>query len=258
MADRIRLAKQAEGTGGVYLRPGREAAVLRRLVARHQGPFPRRVLVRLWREIFSVSVSMQGRITLAVWMPERGAGYLELARNQFGSFTSGTVHQSVGQVVQEVGEGRATVGVVPLPRPEDAIAWWPALMSTLPGTPRVIVRLPVTGGRNGLEALVIAALDPEPSAGEDRSLLGLETGPDLSRTGLLDSLRANGFDPLAVLDARAQGEDVRLTLIEVRGPVLRDDARLQGLQGGHHSPVQHAVVIGTYALPFTDAELDGP
>ncbi|WP_157879135.1 chorismate mutase [Pararhodospirillum photometricum] len=147
LADQIRIAKMAEGSA-VYLRPGREAAVLRRLVARHSGPFPRRVLIRLWREIFSVVVSMQGRITMAVWMPERGAGYLELARNQYGSFTSATVHQSVGQVVQEVGEGRATVGVVPLPRHEDPVAWWPALMSSLPGTPRVHSSAsPVTGGR---------------------------------------------------------------------------------------------------------------
>ena len=38
------------------LRPGREALILRRLVARHRGPFSRAVLVRLWRELISGTV----------------------------------------------------------------------------------------------------------------------------------------------------------------------------------------------------------
>src|SRR3546814_7390778 len=32
---------RATGQGGVFIRPGREARVLRRLVARHTGPFPK-------------------------------------------------------------------------------------------------------------------------------------------------------------------------------------------------------------------------
>src|SRR6185437_12724944 len=38
------------------LRPGREARILRRLVARHRGRLPRSVLVRLWRELLSGTV----------------------------------------------------------------------------------------------------------------------------------------------------------------------------------------------------------
>ena len=40
-------------------RPGREAQILRRLVARHRGRFPRPALVRIWREILSGTVAMQ-------------------------------------------------------------------------------------------------------------------------------------------------------------------------------------------------------
>ena len=42
------------------LRPGREASILRRLLARHSGALPPAALVRLWREILSASNAMQG------------------------------------------------------------------------------------------------------------------------------------------------------------------------------------------------------
>jgi chorismate mutase-like protein len=257
IADRVRKAKGLEGGGAVFLRPGREAAVLRRLVERHGGPFPRRTLVRLWREIFAVIVSMQGRFSVAVWVPESGDGYLELARDQYGSHTPATLHQSLGQVTQEVMEGRATVGVLPLPTAEDPLAWWPQLMSEMAGTPRIVSRLPFAGTRSGKESLSIARLDPEPSGGEDRALLALESGAHLSRAGLLDALRDSGFDPVGVMDVRPQGPDVRLTLVEVMGFVPAGDTRLGGLGHGGHGPISRVVVLGCYAQPFSSESMDG-
>lgn len=263
LADCVRQAKQhEEGAGVTYLRPGREAAVLRRLMARHKGNFPRRVLVRLWREIFSVSLSMQNRITLAVWMPERGAGYLDLAHNQYGSFTSASVHQSVRQVVQEVAEGRATLGILPLPRQGDAITWWPPLMSTQPGTPRVIARLPVTGPQGALEALVIAIMPPDTDDSTDRTLLALENDPGASRSALLDFLADAHLDALTVLDVRPQSDGICLTLLEIDGGIVSGDTRLAALRNARATheinPVRNAVIIGAYANPFGDAELDLP
>lgn len=39
----------AKPDSGVPLRPGREAEILRRLIARHAGRFPKGALVRIWR-----------------------------------------------------------------------------------------------------------------------------------------------------------------------------------------------------------------
>ncbi|MCF8483193.1 MAG: chorismate mutase [Rhodospirillum sp.] len=257
IAERVRAAKGEEGGSDVFLRPGREAAVLHRLVDRHGGPFPKRTLVRLWREIFAAIVSMQGKFSLAVWVPEIGEGYQELARDQYGSHTPATLHQSLGQVTQEVLEGRATVGVLPLPTAEDALAWWPQLMSDMAGTPRVVSRLPVAGSRSGKEALSIARMDPESSGGKDRALLALESGANLSRAGSLDALRDSGFDPVGVMDVRSQGPDVRLTLVEVKGFVPPNDTRLASLGHGGHGPINRAVVVGCYAQPFSSESMDG-
>lgn len=76
-----------KGDDTIYLRPGRQAEILRRLVARHHGRYPRVALIRLWNEMMGALVALQGPFTLAVYMPERGAGYLELARDQYGAYT---------------------------------------------------------------------------------------------------------------------------------------------------------------------------
>src|SRR5690242_16970871 len=52
-------ASPADSTGkrgrkrdqGAFFRPGREASVVRRILGRHQGPFPASALVRIWREV---------------------------------------------------------------------------------------------------------------------------------------------------------------------------------------------------------------
>ena len=43
--------KRAEGAMPVFVRPGREAVVMRRLLERSNGPFPRAVVARIWRDI---------------------------------------------------------------------------------------------------------------------------------------------------------------------------------------------------------------
>ena len=51
---------------GVALRPGREAEIIRRRLARHHGPLPRATIVRIWRELLVGTTSMQGPFSVAV------------------------------------------------------------------------------------------------------------------------------------------------------------------------------------------------
>ena len=118
--------------GTPAIRPSREAEILRRLVSRHQGRFPKTALLRIWREMIGGMVALEAPLSIAVYMPERGSGYLELARDYYGASTPTTVLRSPGQVVHAVTEGSATVGVVPMPDREDAEAWWNNLMSDNP------------------------------------------------------------------------------------------------------------------------------
>ncbi|MBB4285298.1 chorismate mutase [Roseospira goensis] len=242
--------------GGPTLRPGREAMILRRLVGRWRGRLPKRTLVRMWRELLAGVVSTQGPFGLAVWMPERGAGYLEVARNQYGAFTPATSHQSATQVVREVTGGTATLGVLPLPRWEDEAPWWTQILSRAADAPRIVARLPITGpGPQGIEALVIARMAPE-ATDDDRSVIAVETGRDISRSAFTDALGAAGLPPRAVWDARATGDETRHHLVEVRGFVEPADTRLQALAGAADAGgIRAALLLGAYAAPLSAESL---
>ncbi|WP_142849350.1 chorismate mutase [Telmatospirillum sp. J64-1] len=253
--DVVRRIGEAKGDAAVYLRPGREAEILRRLVARHQGPFPKAVLVRMWREMMSALVSLQGPFGVAVYMPERGAGFIDLARGHYGSHSALTSYRTAGQVVRAVADGEATVGVVPVPTLEGE-PWWQGMMGQGADVPRIIGRLPFTGPRadsaEGLEALVIARL-PQDATGNDRSWLAFETLPDISRARLKTTLLASGLEPRE-FSGGMHSEDRWTHLVEFEGYVAPDDRRILRMVE-KADPVLHAVVLGGYPVPLSPEEL---
>lgn len=254
----IGAAKRAAGqeSGPVFVRPGREMAILRRLLARHSGPFPRSVIVRMWREMFAGTLAVQNPLNVAVYMPARGAGYLEIARDQYGAYTRMEPMQTPGTVVRMVAEGQATIGVLPLPMLEEGQKWWTMLVSDMPGTPRVISRLPTCGpgpGRgDGAEALAIGRMPPEPT-GDDRTLLVVETRPDLSRAGIKALVEQAGLPVQELADTDEPHAGDRLHLLELSAYVAPDDPRVVHL--GLDSQVARAVVIGGYAVPLVADDL---
>lgn len=238
------------------LSPAREAEVLRRLLARHHGRFPKTCLVRLWREMIGGMIAVQRPMTVAVFMPDRGAGYLELARDQYGSYTAMTPLRSPGQVVRAVAEGSATVGIMPMPDHENAEDWWISLMGDSPDLPRIISRLPFAGPGPGrgddLEALAIGRLAAG-ATGYDRSWIALETTPDISRARLRSVLGAAGIEP-TMLAATHRTDDTWLHLVEVSGHLSGDDRRITRLIE-RKQPVLRAVVLGGYPVPLGPEDL---
>ncbi len=232
---------------GVALRPGREAAILRRLLARHQGQLPRQTVVRIWRELLAGTTGMQGSFVVAVRETDPGSGFVAMAREQFGALTPMRIHGSAAQAIADVSAGRVSVAVLPIPSETDAPrdAWWTALLQKEPRI-HVVGRLPFwtrrPEGAPMAQAFVVAAIAPDPS-GNDRSLLGLELDPDLSRARLGSALAAAGLEPGNVILRRDAG--AAHALVEVAGFVADDDPRLARLGAVLRTPV----VIGAYAVP---------
>jgi chorismate mutase len=245
------------GKGMPALRPAREAEILRRLISRHQGRFPKTVLLRIWREMIGAMVAIEAPLIVGVYMPERGSGYLDLARDHYGSYTPTTVFRSPGQVVRAVAEGSATVGVVPMPDREDTEPWWISLMGDAADLPRIIARLPFLGpgpGRgDGIEALAIARLSPDPT-GFDRSWLAVETPPDTSRARLRSVLGAAGLEPTLMV-ATHRADDAWLHLVEISGHLAPDDRRLGRMLAQRETPVVRAIVLGGYPVPLSPEDL---
>jgi chorismate mutase / prephenate dehydratase len=248
----------ANGPGGAYLRPGREALVLRRLVARHRGQFPKPALVRLWRELISAPLALQGAFAAAVYAPDGISGYWDLARDHYGSHTSFVPYHAVGQVIAALGDGSAVVGVLPLIQAEDADPWWRHLVRVDDKGPQIVARLPFAGAGNardkGAQALVIGAIVPE-RTGRDRSYLALEVEGELSRTKLRAELKRSGLEPTFFASWQSAGERRRLHLVEIDDFVSAGDARIANVTAAMEGTIDRVYLLGSYAVPFGDKEL---
>ena len=259
LMERTRVVEQirqhkTDHANPVFIRPGREAQVIRRLLARHQGRFPKTVIASLWREIMSTFTALQGPFVVAICMREENdAGLLELAREHYGTYPQIVIHRSEGQVIRAVADGQAVVGILPVPSEDSTSRWWTSLMGDHAGLPRVAARLPfVVRNNRSAEAIAIARVTQE-NTGDDRSWLGIDTQPDVSRARLIGSLKNAGFENINFLDAH-RTDEILLSLIEVSGCLQADDPRLAYLV--HQDKITHKVVIlGGYASPLSPEQL---
>lgn len=256
---RTELARQiglAKGQGAVFMRPGREARVLRRLVARHAGPFPKPVITRIWREIISVFTRLQGPFAAAAFAPESGSDLSGLTRDHFGSLTPITRFGSEMGVLRAVSSGKANIGVLPLPEADRGTPWWPKLARNGKASPKIIARLPfapLDGGRgDSPQAVVISLAEPEES-GEDHGYLIVELDEAVSRGALKTLLSDAGFD-VCDIQAWVDSPDRTLHLVEVEGFLAGDDQRISAL-AEEADTVKQAWAVGSFAVPLTAEDL---
>ncbi len=241
----------------IKIRPSREAQILYRLVSEHKGPFPKRELVRIWRELIVATLSMEGPFSVAVHMPEDGSGVWDLARDQYGSFTPMTAHVSARRVIEAVKSQQATVGVLPLPRRDDADPWWRYLAAEDRDAPRIIARLPFTGPGGGLgaEALAICPVAQEPT-GRDCTYVVIEAEGEIGLARLGSALKVAGL-PYAYT---ASWHDVEepgrwMYLAEVTDYLAPDDRRIERLLDDIVLPNARKILLGGYATPLEPREL---
>lgn len=256
---RTELARQigrAKGQGAVFMRPGREARVLRRLVARHQGAFPKPVVARIWREIVSVFTRLQGPFAAAAYAPQEGPDLFGLTRDHFGSLTPVTRFESEMGVLRAVSGGKANIGVLPLPEADRGTPWWPKLARHGKATPKIIAKLPfaaLDGGRgDSPQAVVVSLAEPEES-GDDHGYMIVELDEAVSRGALKTLLSDAGFE-VCDIQAWVDSPDRTLHLVEVQGFLAADDPRIAALQE-EADAVKHAWSVGSFAVPLTAEDL---
>ena len=251
LVDRISAAKPP---GGLALRPGREARVMRQRLATHQGPFPSAALYRMWREMMCAFTLMQTPdLKIAICRPADQPGYWDLARDHFGCQIPFVANDTPAQVLAAVRANPSTVGVVPTPIESDAAPWWPLLAGHDATLPNVVARLPFLDMPNararGISAFVLARMEPEDS-GDDRTLISVEATTGLSRNRIAGALAKVGLPAFtSALDQVADG--VHHYLVELPGVLADGDERLRELGTALGLKSGRVAVIGAYAVPAT-------
>lgn len=242
----------AKTAGGLAMRPGREAQVLRKRLAAHDGAFPVAAIYRMWREMISAFALMQTKnLRIAVCRPADQPGYWDVARDHFGCQIPMVAYESPAQVLAEVRANPATVGVVPAPIEADTAAWWPLLAGGEATLPNVVARLPFLVMPNArardISALMLARIEPEES-GDDRALLVLQAPSGISRNRIAGALAKAGLPAFtSALDRVAGG--MHHYLLELPGVIADDDERLRGVEKTLELDRGSLAAIGAYAVP---------
>ena len=227
-------AAKARANNHVYLRPGREAQILRRLAAQHAGDFPLGAVIRIWREMLCAQIPIQGPFLIAVAASD-DIGLWDTARDHFGSDTAMTAYGDADSAIDAVAAGHQTLAVLPAPS-QDA-PWCQRLVAEADG-PRIVVKLPFADMERRAEpattAYVVGLVPPEKS-GDDVTIIAATGDGDFGA-----ALRAQGLEPLLLHSWPG------LAVAEVAGFIAADEDRVRALYATF-GPVE---ILGAYPTPL--------
>lgn len=237
-AERLRLIDQMAGAkpvSGLPIRPGREIAMLRRLIASASAPLERELVVELWRALIAAGLRRQRVIDVFVGGGRGDPSHLyDVARQHFGA-RARIQHLAEPQaaMLRAADEPNKSVAVTPWPAAPGG-AWWPALSERRFHGLHLIAGLPLVGPANDFpEACVFAAARPEPAGGDVSMLLAFDPHHRLQR-----ALQDAGLDGREI--ARAEPR----VLVRVEGFVALDDDRAAALT---NKGLDNVRVLGSYA-----------
>ncbi|MGQ0531281.1 MAG: chorismate mutase [Caulobacteraceae bacterium] len=238
-AERLRVADKLAGLKtsetGLPIRPGREVALLRRLVAEAPTPLERELVVELWRALITASLRRQRVIDVVVG-GGRGdpARLFDIARRHFGSRTRIKDLGEPQTALQKAAENPdSVVAVTWWPAAPSVGGWWPALSERRFHNLHIIAGLPVLGASEEPEAALFAASPNEEAGGDVSVLLAFDPHHRLQR-----ALNELGFTGREI--ARAEPR----VLVRIDGFVAIDDPRAQALEARGLDSVR---VLGSYA-----------
>jgi len=213
-----------KGTGNPAnaFRPGREADMMRRLVAAHDGALPVTTVEHIWREIITTFTRLQAPFDVAVDMSFEPEKMRDLARFYFGFSVNLAAMPDATSVVARVGQN-TDLGVIALGRPQGERAWWRALVGA--SAPRIMSQLPFIRAKQrpaNMPALVVSPPLVAPAPAEIRILAVISTSELMDGDGvevLANQKSAGRWDSLvaaqADIDDAALADRVGLEIEEI-------------------------------------------
>ncbi|MFH1803765.1 MAG: chorismate mutase [Pseudomonadota bacterium] len=246
----------AGGKVRVPYRPAREARIMRTLVDRHQGAFPKTALIQIWREMIAAGTRLEAPYTVALCRNADGVDCWELARLNFGCLNDIIEFDTALEAFHALEEGRVAVGVFPKPLPGEDHPWWRLLGDH--SRVKIVSKLPFGGRPVGrgqdTEGFVLAAIDLEPS-GDDRTLFVAEISAGISRDTVHKKIAQACPGAVILGDVRNEDHDRRFVLIDVPGFLCHETGPFAQSLHKTGLDVTGIQVIGAYAVPVSSAAL---
>lgn len=224
IAERMELAQavRAAKSGVDVWRPSREESMIRDLAAKAASISPE-LVSRIWAELTSASLSLQGPINLHISLAIDTLSARILVRDRFGgaipSFTYPTESTALAEAYAD------PEGVAILPAPGGMNNWWTALgPKGAASEMHILAALPRIGNWQWPQAVAVSKAECLPSS-SDQTLLYIEPG-DISALRSMDSILSQ-----AGLDADLRAEVEGKYLYSVNEYFDVEDVRFISLTG---------------------------
>lgn len=236
--------------GATLYTPSREAEIVKTLMKRHQGHIAFPHIIQIWREIISSILCLDPEFSVAVYQAKGENTYLDLAKQHFGLYCPMMIYTHLGDVIAATRDKITTIGVMPMPQPEDSNPWWATLTSTECEQPKIIAKLPFAPQIDQmcqLPSAFVIGFSQNFKTSDDSTVFVIETPETLARTSLIFHLTQMGLVPHFLSSSIGTP---RYHLIEISG--FFDDANqiLQGLSSNNQLDILSLHIVGHYAKPI--------
>ncbi|MCH2547638.1 MAG: chorismate mutase [Alphaproteobacteria bacterium] len=245
--------KRAEGYKGCFIRPGREADMLRRIWNDFQdSEFSAVAACEIWRTIIAASTSIESDLRISVHAPDNDDTLYWISREYFGSFSSVIRHPNCNRVVGDVVDGKTEVGILPPLTNESDANWWMTLAQQEENAPRIFAQVPFVNSlseSNQHICFAIARIQPEPTA-SDITLIAVETH-DISIHRLTTAFATSGMKASRIAFTNSTAGNNVCHLLQVEEFVNAEDSRFTKVLETLGEALIFGKVLGSYATPIT-------
>ncbi len=204
---------------GPSIRTGRESEVLKRVLSQAPTNFPRKAMIRIWRELVSVYSQLQNSYSIGLCAPSHSVGYWDIARDYFGSSSKIILYKSPKILLQKISDDPSFIGIFPHPSNEQDSDWWKNIGIGSNKQTNIIARLPYGGKSDDqfeeLEAVAVASFPSEVS-GEDRSWIIIEFNEKKSTDFLTMITDKLGISCELICQIQ-ESKDIYLYLLDAKG-----------------------------------------
>lgn len=246
----VALLKRKHVKDVLFIRPGREASMLKRMVNSYKGNFPKEAIAQLWRILISGSCNVEEQIRVCCLSTNSDQTYYWLAREYFNQFSLFSKQASSARVIGELLEKKSTVGVMPLPQDAQSDFWWTNLPSKGNLNLKVFAKVPAVISQSTareLSAFLIGNVVPE-ETGDDKSLIVISVAENISKAKLSSVFTKVGIDASLVAATEYDASKAIVhALFEADGFISNENPKLENLKTELGKALISAISIGSYA-----------
>ncbi|MFM6973174.1 MAG: chorismate mutase [Alphaproteobacteria bacterium] len=219
-----------------FIRSSREADMLKQLIHKSSGSFPKISILNIWRKIITSANMLEQPIKIALHNPNNISDLQYLVKEYYTNFIPITNFDSANNIVSELENNHHQIAIFALPNSADEIDrkedvktnWWISLANNQIGI-NIFAKIPFfeylepEKNTQKFQLVAVGIKTPEQSS-SDKTLICVETAKEVAKSTILSALNEVKIEAKILKSAQIiQFEGIKFHLIELNGFYLNTD-----------------------------------